>query len=385
MARVVQHPLPETPVVGFRPGDDATHRNRVDAGQGVQCWMNQINGFAVMQIHYTADPSKRSDDWVNKMSAPMGGRNSPDWRRNMELDWSVKKGLPVFGEFVNEIGHPSASHVILPKYEIPSWWTRRRGLDPGVVNPFAIAFWAKSPEGIHFLYDELYIRNAYNLVKNTPAGRFTGLTAVKYLIHSKSRGQEFESSYVDPQSKARTLNLGLGPESPRLNQLEELQRMPYPVDCVPARRTGAEYLDIEKMRAKIFARKHYRTLTTETLALLGIEHNESGYELFGGYFFAHCEAHRHEYKNLKWEEAMDPDTNPSEKIQDFDNHCWDADKYCLGEDWDPKPKRKSAHRFGDSKNWRAHQVDKDFNRSSAQYIKEKRGGRGESVYGGTYS
>jgi hypothetical protein len=313
--------------------------------------VNKVNRFAVMQIHYTADPDKRSEEWKMRMASRMpGGLGGADWRRYMEIDWSIRKGEPVFSEFIYTPGHASVSHVLESTYPIPEHWSRRVGMDPGAVNPFAVSFVAISPEGIRFWYDELYVRNAYNLAVHTTNNTYlTGLAAMKYQIRSKMAHDLFDEIYVDPASKQRQL-ISLGPEAPRTNLLEQLQKEPHSLPCRPARRAGNEATEIERFRTEIFMRKHYKTLSQETMLVLGVEPNEHGYNLFGGYFMTSCKAHIHEFKNLKWEENPDPRINSPEKIQDFDNHTWDSSKYLLSEPWDPK--RIPRPKFDSLTDWR---------------------------------
>lgn len=377
-AKSEKQSLLEVDAQGFeRAGELGGAARPIEVCPGMTVWQNPLNGFLVLRIHYSADPDKRSDEWRQKAAARMGGLGSPDWRRFMEIDFSVRRGLSVFGPetFVNRVGDPSACHILPAHYPIPVYWSRRRGIDPGIVNAFAVAFWAKSPEGIHFLYDELYIKNAYQLAKTLDhETRLVGLAAVKWYITKKSKGHQFESTYIDPAANQKILSLSFGAESPRANLLEQMLSTPYPIDCQPARRTGSEPVDIEKFRNTIFNRRHYRTLSDETRAVLGLEVNPEGYNLFGGYFLEHCTAHRQEFENLKWAEALDPNVNPTERIQDFDNHTWDASKYALSEEWDQSRKgRADISREEDYRAWRARQLSKDYHKAGQAYASQQSG------------
>ena len=373
--------LPETQPIGFETAvaESTSRANAYSPMQGIRCWVNEGNGFAVFELHYTADSKKRGEAWISREEKKYGGRKSASWRRNMELDFSVRGGELVFPEFVPSPRTAFDSHVIVPNYPIPSWWTRRRGIDPASVNPFAVAWWARSPEGIHFCYDELYVRNAWELAKETPMGRLTGINAMKYLIHEKSRGQKFEGSIIDPSAKSKSIRAGgtgFGPESARANLLEDMEANPYPIQCRPYRRTGAEYLDVERMRATLFQTKRYRHLSAETLAILNIEYNPAGYDLFGGYFFVNCMAHIYEFKNLRWAEVFDDLVNRSEEIEDADNHTWDAGKYALLEPWDNSVKpRPDAPPVADSRKYTAHYVNEYMREQAAELAKQSRRGR----------
>jgi hypothetical protein len=61
--------------------------------QGVKKWRNKKNSFFVYQMHYTADPAKRSETWKAAQSA---GIPANDWNREYEIDFSSFLGKPVF-------------------------------------------------------------------------------------------------------------------------------------------------------------------------------------------------------------------------------------------------------------------------------------------------
>jgi hypothetical protein len=64
--------------------------------QGLTFYKNQKNGFSVLELHYSADPAKRSTAWRERESIGIG---STDWDREYELSWVVKTGRPVYTDF----------------------------------------------------------------------------------------------------------------------------------------------------------------------------------------------------------------------------------------------------------------------------------------------
>src|SRR5262245_3282378 len=77
---------------------------------GVEQWVNPRNGFKVVQVHYTADPAKRSAKWKADLS-----KNYPPraWKREYEIDWAAPEGEPVVPEY------HEATHVV------PFEWDRK--------------------------------------------------------------------------------------------------------------------------------------------------------------------------------------------------------------------------------------------------------------------
>lgn len=64
--------------------------------EGVQVWKNSSNKFFVFELHYTADPKKRSKEWIANEKAGMPLR---DWNREYELHWDSYEGLPVYADW----------------------------------------------------------------------------------------------------------------------------------------------------------------------------------------------------------------------------------------------------------------------------------------------
>lgn len=69
---------------------------RVQLVQGLTYYKNSTNGFAVLELHYTADPAKRSALWREREKVGIG---SVDWDREYELSWVIKAGRSVYTDF----------------------------------------------------------------------------------------------------------------------------------------------------------------------------------------------------------------------------------------------------------------------------------------------
>lgn len=81
------------------PGDFnvAEHRSDYETPlEGTRVWKNKKNRFMVYELHYTADPSKRSDSYREslKNSMPL-----MEYLREYELHWDTFSGQPVYPEF----------------------------------------------------------------------------------------------------------------------------------------------------------------------------------------------------------------------------------------------------------------------------------------------
>lgn len=98
-----------TPVAG--PQDD---RKILRPMEGVKFWKNPKNKFAVVEIHYSADPAKRPPEWAAAIKPSMPRR---DWEREYEMKWETWEGLPVYPDFLESfhgVDGPIYPHLGLP-------------------------------------------------------------------------------------------------------------------------------------------------------------------------------------------------------------------------------------------------------------------------------
>ena len=75
--------------------------------QGVEVWKNPKNKFLVFDLHYSANPVKRSEEWRNAVKDSMPIR---EYMREYEKSWQTFEGLPVYGDFRKDI-HVSPTRI----------------------------------------------------------------------------------------------------------------------------------------------------------------------------------------------------------------------------------------------------------------------------------
>jgi len=63
--------------------------------QGLKTWLNPINGFRVIRLHYSADPAKRSKEWRDNEKKKYG---EAEWNREHELIWESIEGKAVYSD-----------------------------------------------------------------------------------------------------------------------------------------------------------------------------------------------------------------------------------------------------------------------------------------------
>lgn len=75
--------------------------------EGVELWRNPGNRFVVVDLHYTADPRKRSVEWRDGIKNSLPKR---EYEMEYERSWQTFEGKPVYGDFTRSIhlGKPKA-------------------------------------------------------------------------------------------------------------------------------------------------------------------------------------------------------------------------------------------------------------------------------------
>lgn len=106
------------------------------------------SGHLVMQIHYTADPEKRSVAWHE---ATHRGVSDEDWAQEYEINWKAKAGKPAIPQL-----RLRWREIVVPAFKPPQWWPRFATGDYGATNPSSWHFHAIGPDGKGYTYAEFY-------------------------------------------------------------------------------------------------------------------------------------------------------------------------------------------------------------------------------------
>jgi hypothetical protein len=86
------------------------------------------DGVHILRVHYTADPAKREDKWIEEAQV---GTTEQDWLQEMEIDWTITKGLPWYPEFNTRIHVADRPFNPIPGVPIIAGWDY--GLTPATV------------------------------------------------------------------------------------------------------------------------------------------------------------------------------------------------------------------------------------------------------------
>jgi len=252
------------------------------------------SGTPVLEVHYSCDPDKRPETpdgktWIDKASQDyIGGTSSPEWLREMEIDYEASGGSLVFPQVMDP--RCKVWHEPLTFRDIKTMKMKLvAGYDYGSVNPAAFIVWGLTPEGKRYALWELY-EPVYNYVDHCKK-----ILACPYVASGLLSG-----IYCDPQMLAKDQQTQAG----KTSMLELYRR--EGVNMRPGRK-GADLTFVQLLRY------WWRDM----------ENPEA-------FICENCWNLKREIQRLKWEEysgAVARRRNAPEKIQDNNNHAFDASAY----------------------------------------------------------
>lgn len=87
---------------------------------GLKTWVNPINGFRVIRIHYSVDPKRRTPEWKASERRKYG---ESEWNREQEIIWQSFKGRAVYADWwQHEIHVAKQSLKWNPKLPVCRGW-----------------------------------------------------------------------------------------------------------------------------------------------------------------------------------------------------------------------------------------------------------------------
>ena len=133
------------------------------------------DNLQVLRIHYSADPDKNIETeqgraWYEMVAnGYVGGVHNPGFKREMEIEWDIMGGDPVYGHLYRNdspVYRPMPSDAVIDKMII------RAGFDHGTTSPSAFVVWGELPSGKSYSLDEIYgvmsINEMAQKIKDSP-------------------------------------------------------------------------------------------------------------------------------------------------------------------------------------------------------------------------
>lgn len=247
----------------------------------------------VARLHYSADPDKnpateKGKAWFEAETRKyLGGTSDLKWRREMEIDFSAGSGELVFPWFLDAEAHLCIDPIKLDGGK----WNFYAGLDWGTRNPAVMQVVAENTDGVFVNCWELHceritLREFARKIKECPYyGQIQWIAADPTIYNETVARKDGFTSIAS-----------------MLNDVNEVGE--FTIDKLMAAHGRSDETCINRFKNMVLQ---------EPVRL---------------FFFRTCENMRRELRNLKYPEVRSG-AGVTEKIQDKDNHSWDALKYIL--------------------------------------------------------
>lgn len=249
------------------------------------------DGFAVAQVHYSADPEKDPErngaKWFERaLRGIPGGRNSPMWRKEQEIDFTAYSGQLLCYAIMQEYRHK----IIVDKYVKESDY-KYGSLDWGRNNPASFHVYSVDENtNVHSAY-EIYLRDTSipdfcSLIKQCPYYQSLNWISADPSMWNRNQEDQQDLKSLFDKFHERGVMLQKGKSRDDEIAINELLDRWYRLDINEPKftispRCGKQIWEFERLR--------YREITTAAVEL----------------------------------------SNPHETLIDKDNHSWDDFKYFI--------------------------------------------------------
>lgn len=151
---------------------------------GLQTWITD-QGFRVVELHYTANPRKRTEEWKKQASM---GISRQDWQVEYEISFATRAGKPVFADFVKSV-HVKAVEPIAA----PVWVGWDFGYHIPAVTALQVNDFGQLRFGLSIIGQDMELKNfAKNVVLPHLAAKYPGNRDLRYCVDVAGR-QERDS------------------------------------------------------------------------------------------------------------------------------------------------------------------------------------------------
>lgn len=176
--------------------------------RGIKTWKNPKNNFAVLMLHYTADPEKDPERegkawWDNERK----GTPKADWNKEYEIDFTTRSGKLIFGK---EFCDFDVNVHCINSFELPSDVEFLISLDFGQRNPTCALIGAWTRDNRLYIIDEYYNPALPSVSSREMFEQFAYLMGDKDKVLEASKGKKriyadntFQLKVIDPTTKSK--------------------------------------------------------------------------------------------------------------------------------------------------------------------------------------
>jgi hypothetical protein len=177
---------------------------------GIKFWKNKNNNFAVLMLHYTADPDKNPNTekgavWLENEKK---GTSKATWMKEYEIDFSTKSGKLIFG---SEFCDFSPNIHLVNSFDLPEPYELLLSLDFGQRNPTCALIGAFTPDNRLYIIDEYYKPALPSASSREMFEKFSYLFGAKESVATGSSIHQkrslvynvFPTRVIDPTTKSK--------------------------------------------------------------------------------------------------------------------------------------------------------------------------------------
>lgn len=313
--------------------------------RGLTVWKNRLNEFTIYDLFYYADPLKSTEEWKRENYFALAPFGAWQWDKEMEHDWTVAGGSPMFPMFDPSVHvspspfridvHGGVPVIIVPKEgeqdEYRAAVTLGLAVDHGRSHPCGTLWVARDAEGDLYAYRD---RSVAGMTAGQNALAIRGeMTDEEYrAIPSRYQVIDANAPLADRQdtqiSDLYRYADGRSSGSPILPHLDHVKKPPGSVN------RGAEEIGQMLMATMANVCPTHPYLRRPSKGFPNgmpedvIAKYASGRMLM---ISPLCTAFIKELRAARWQEKQDPTLNAPEKEVDRDNHVWKCLSYLLAE------------------------------------------------------
>lgn len=321
---------------------------------GLTVFKNRINGFTIYDLFYFADPIKATPEWKAENYAKLAPFGAWQWDREMEHDWDVAGGTPMFDCF------DPAVHVAPYPYELdlesedrpavivrlPEGQELRYGpctlgfaVDHGTSHPCGGLWVARDPDGDLYAYRDYCVagrtagQSALALRAATPDAEYDLISPSYQVIDANAPLADRQDTQISDLYRFQDGKTGAEPIWPRLDHCKK-----------PPGSVNRGVQEIRQMLIATLAWWHLGNLAAGGEGHWYFRRPSAGYpdglpdDVIEQYAQGRqllisplCTDLVRELRAARWEERTDPTLNAPEKEVDRDNHVWKCLSYLLAE------------------------------------------------------
>ena len=167
--------------------------------EGLRIWQNDKNGFTVCRLHFTADPRKRSPEWI---AASKRGMSPAQWEQEFNISYNAHQGERAFPEIISRRFDIVSREGPYLDGQFPLTLPMWGGFDYGAKNPSSFHVYTVVDQVTWAIW-EMY-EPCRNLIQFSEAMKQCPYwNQIKYIVHDPDMGNLKQRSMTGDVTSVR--------------------------------------------------------------------------------------------------------------------------------------------------------------------------------------